>query len=253
MRILIGGVSQLFQGDLDLGRRAAEMLAAESWGPHVTVEDFHYGAVAVAQRLEEVSPDVLVLVAATQRGREPGTIERRRIVPVATPPQQAQASVGDAVTGYVDLDVLVDVCSTFGVLPERTVAFEIEPEQVWPSEDLSPQAERALGAVVERVRREVERTPLFDLADRLRARASEGRLELTPALQVLGELLDGLGELEEEGRWGPIFALRDELRLRISGNETGERMDHLDWSLWWALLEELDRLQKLEVGLGERR
>ncbi len=41
---------------------------------------------------------------------------------------------------------------------------------------------------------------------------------------------------------------RDELRLRIARGETGEGMDQLDWTLWWALIEELDRLQAVEAA-----
>ena len=67
MTVLVGGVSELFQGDLDLGRLAVARLLDEDLGPGVLVEDLHYGAVAVAQRLEEVRPDTLVLVGAVRR------------------------------------------------------------------------------------------------------------------------------------------------------------------------------------------
>ena len=62
MRILVGGVSELFQGDLDVGRLAVERLLAEKWGDHVMIEELHYGAVAVTQRLQDLSPDVLQLL-----------------------------------------------------------------------------------------------------------------------------------------------------------------------------------------------
>ncbi|MGH9281391.1 MAG: hypothetical protein ACRD0S_00475, partial [Acidimicrobiales bacterium] len=73
--VLVGGVGELYQGDLDLGRVAVERLAQEALGDHVAVEDLHYGAVAVAQRLEELRPAHLVLVGGVARDRAPGTVE----------------------------------------------------------------------------------------------------------------------------------------------------------------------------------
>ena len=64
MQILVGGVGELYQGDLDLGRRAVERLGTEDLGPGVLVEELHYGAVAVAQRLEDLRPDLLILIGA---------------------------------------------------------------------------------------------------------------------------------------------------------------------------------------------
>ncbi len=66
--VLVGGVGELYQGDLDVGRQVIEGLAGEDLGAHVAVEDLHYGAVAVAQRLDEVQPSTLVLVGAATIG-----------------------------------------------------------------------------------------------------------------------------------------------------------------------------------------
>ncbi|HVM13553.1 MAG TPA: hypothetical protein VM287_04395, partial [Egibacteraceae bacterium] len=62
--VLVGGVYELFQGDLDLGRLAVERLREEGLGAGVLAEDLHYGAVAVVQRLEELRPDAFVVVTA---------------------------------------------------------------------------------------------------------------------------------------------------------------------------------------------
>lgn len=251
MKILVGCVSQLYQGDHDLGRRAAERLAGKDLGPDVQVEDLHYGAVAVAQRLVEVRPEALVLLGTAERGRPPGTVERRRVSRPHPSPLRAQPAVQEAVTGYVGIDLVVEVCGALGVLPGRTVAIEVEPALTDPSEELSPSGAAALERAVELLRLEVLRTPLFDLAERLRERVADGRLEPSPALSVVGDLVAELERLDGTGRWGATFALRDELRHRIAAGETGEGMDHLDWSLWWALIEELDRLQRTEAIVGE--
>ena len=153
--IVIGGVGHLYQGDLDLGRVAVERLAHDNLGPGVVVEEFSYGAVAVAQRLEELRPEVLVLVGAVARGREPGTVERHEVTVLPRDPMEIQGAIADAVTGYIDLGLVVEVAHGLGALPPRTVTIEVEPARTEPSDQLSPQAEAALAQAVELVRREV--------------------------------------------------------------------------------------------------
>ena len=153
--ILVGGVAELYQGDLDLGRRAVERLAGEDLGEGVLVEELSYGAVAVAQRLEDLRPDALVLVAAHARGRIAGAVERREIGPPDRSPEELQLAVGDAVTGYVTIDLLVEVTAALGTLPARTVAVEVEPASVRPSEELTPEALAGLDEALELVRAEV--------------------------------------------------------------------------------------------------
>jgi hydrogenase maturation protease len=153
--ILVAGVAELFQGDLDLGRRAVERLAEEDLGPGVLVEELSYGAVAVAQRLEDVRPEALVLVGASRRGREPGSVERREVVPPDLPVSELQLAVGDAVTGYVSIDLLVEVAGALGALPPRAVAVEVEPASTGPSEELTPTAREALEGALNLVRLEV--------------------------------------------------------------------------------------------------
>jgi hydrogenase maturation protease len=153
--VLVGGVAHLYQGDLDLGRHAVERLQHDDLGPGVAVEELSYGAVAVAQRLEELRPDVLVLVGAVARGRRPGTVERREVERRALDPMEVQGAVADAVTGYIGLDLVLDVAEGLGALPERTIVVEVEPARTEPSEQLSPEAETALAEALELVRTEV--------------------------------------------------------------------------------------------------
>ena len=155
--VLVGGVGELYQGDLDLGRLVVERLATEDLGPGVLVEELHYGAVAVAQRLEDLRPDLLIVVGAVVSGRPPGTVERKV---VEQPPRAAadvQRAVGDAITGYVGIDLVLEVAAGLGALPERTIAIEVEPASVEPSEHLSRDGAAALERVLELVREELAR------------------------------------------------------------------------------------------------
>ena len=155
--VVVGGVGHLYQGDLDLGRLAVDRLAVEDLGPRVVVEDFSYGAVAVTQRLEELRPEVLVLVGAKQRGRPPGTVERWDVVALPRTAAETQLSVADAVTGYIDLDLVLDVAQGLGALPARTVMIDVEPARTEPATELSPEATIALEHALELVRDELRR------------------------------------------------------------------------------------------------
>ena len=247
MTVLVGGIYELFQSDLDLGRLAVEQLRREDLGPDVLVEDLHYGAVAVVQRLQELRPAGLVLVTAVRRDRPPGMVERRRTDPLRVDPRDFQAAIGDAVTGYVHIDLLLEVASGFDALPSRTVAVEVEPQRTESGEGLSDPAAAGLDRALELVRTELRRLPLLGLADQLRLLVAGDRLDGSASLAALRELLEELVHLDREGRWGRTFALRDRFRLAIAGAVGSEGMDHRDWALWWALVEELDRLEALEA------
>jgi hypothetical protein len=247
MTVFLGGVGELFQGDLDLGRLAVERLLAEHPtgdrpGLEVVVEELHYGAVAVAQRLEEVRPGAVVLFGAVARGRRPGTVHRYRVTPPALTHAELQQAVGGAVTGYVGIDLVVEVAAGLGVLPARTVAVEVEPERLGPGEGLSEAAARGLEALLTSVRVEVSRVPVLELGDQLRARRREQGHDTSPGGGEMDALLDGLDTVDREGRWGEVFRRRDRLRLAMAQGQVPD-MAHHDWALWWAMLEELDRLQ----------
>jgi hypothetical protein len=154
--ILVAGVAELFQGDLDLGRRAVERLAAEGLGDDVVVEELSYGGVAVAQRLQDMCPEALVLIACHPRaGRVPGSVERREIGPPELTPAELQLAVGDAVTGYVTINLLIEVAQAFEALPARTVCFEVQPASVEPSDQMTSEAEAGLEEALGLVRAEV--------------------------------------------------------------------------------------------------
>jgi hypothetical protein len=102
-------------------------------------------------------------------------------------PVDFQAAVGDAVTGYVHVDLLVEVASGFDALPARTVAVEVEPAHrarrgAQPGCGRCPRAGAAAGA--------------------RRGAAGSAPLGLAAELQwsLLPPLLDELSVLEEDDR-----------------------------------------------------
>lgn len=248
--VLVGGVSELFQRDLDLGRLVVERLQAERLPPGVVAEELHYGAVAVAQRLEDLRPVRLVLVSAVVRGRPAGSVTRELLVPPVLDPVSVQAAVGDAVTGYVHPDLVVEIACALGVLPPTTVLIEVEPAAVGPGEGLTVQGRAGLETALQLVRTELLRAPVLALAREVRPLVAGDRLEASAALLALRELLAELQLVDELGRWGRAFSLRDRFRLAIAHEHGSEGMDHRDWALWWALVEELDRVETAELVAG---
>lgn len=246
LRVLVGGVGELFQTDLDLGRIVVNQIMTEDELPRGTyVEDLSYGAIPFTHRLMELQPHVLVLVGAKQRGREPGSIHRRTVTTVDRTPEQLQTAVGDAYVGYVDLDLAVDVAFALDLLPPRCVVIEVEAAVVGPGDELSENGTAALVPTVAAVRREITLAPLFDLARQFRPRLEPDVLEPSRLLDALRELYEGFGVLDDEGRWGRTFQAKDHVTLAISSGDTSTNMDHADWGMTWGLVEELTRLQAL--------
>lgn len=209
------------------------------------VEDLYYGAVAVAQRLEELKPERLILVGAESRGLPPGTVSRRAIEPASS--DNAQEAVEQAVTGYVSIELVLSVAFALGALPRRTLVIEVEPQSVEPSENISAAASYALNEVVDLVRLEAQRTPVLTLAHKIEKLVEQKAAFDSEAQHHLGQLLGELNILERQGRWGRAFALRDKLVGNITDGRTGDAMSKLDWVLWWSLIEELNRLEQLEA------
>ncbi len=251
--ILIGGVGQLLQGDLDLGRLAADALATEDLGTHVLVEELHYGAVAVAQRLQELDPIGLILIGATEvqapAGAKTGAVRRRRVRPRPVDPVAAQVAISEAGTGYVGIDLIIDVARALEALPARTVVIEVDPVTVGPGLDLSTPARTSLGRAVASARDEAMRLPMLDVADRLRLHLAESRLEEPRrALGTTAHLLDQLDVLDAHGEWGQTYRWRDRLRHDMAADIAADDGDRAGWGLGWQLIEALDQLEAAGAG-----
>lgn len=246
---LVGGVSELYQSDMDLGRHVVEAL--DVVGPGTYVEDLSYGAIPFVHRLQELDPDVLVLVGAIERDRAPGTVHRHVVTEVDRTPEQLQQSVGDAYVGYVDLDLATDVAHAMEVLPPRTVVVEVEPAVTGSGTELSEVAEAAVVDAVRAVEREVATAPVFDLLAMLReAVPALGDSPLSARIErfvTAFDAVDAGATLGPDAPWGPLYAARDEVRRAISTTMPGQGMGHAEWGMLWSLDEALDRLRPLVV------
>ena len=151
MRVLVGGVGYRFLRDGSVGPHVTDLLAERATNG-IEVEDLSYDPVALSMNLKERVPyDRVVLFAAVERGREPGTVERYRWDGVLPPPKEVQDSVAEAVSGVISLDNTLAVCGAFGGLPDDVRVVEVEPEDMGWGDGFSPTVEAKLPEVVEAV------------------------------------------------------------------------------------------------------
>ncbi len=156
-RVLVGGVGYRWFGDGSFALLVCDALAASEWSPDVDVVDLGYGALHVAMDLADIEPpyERVVLVAVTERGREPGRIYRFDCDRCVPDPQDVQDRMYEAGAGVIDLDHLLVIGRHFGALPDDVVAVELEPHPGTTGAQLSAAAQALLPQAVELVRREV--------------------------------------------------------------------------------------------------
>ena len=131
MRALIGGVGYPDLSDHSISWMVVERLQRDRLPSGVAVEDASYNPIALAQRLDDVSPlgrfETIVLVSAVDRGREPGTVTAYRWDLTLPSDEEIHRSVTDAVTGIIHLDNTLVVTRHLGSLPDRVAVIEVQP------------------------------------------------------------------------------------------------------------------------------
>lgn len=154
-RVLIGGVGYRWQRDASFGLVASDELARLDWPLGIDVEDLGYGAIYVAQDIAGAQPPYgrLILLAAVERGRQPGRLYRHQWEGELPNAEEIQARIREAGAGVIDLDHLLVIAQYFDALPDDVIVFEMEPVDVAGGEGLSPQVGDRLPEVIELVRR----------------------------------------------------------------------------------------------------
>ncbi|MEV5974705.1 hydrogenase maturation protease [Streptomyces sp. NPDC051921] len=152
-RTLVAGVGNVFLGDDGFGVETVRLLAREHLPPHVEVADVGIRGVHLAYRLLD-GWDTLVLVDATARGGEPGTLylidatapDERRADPHAVP-LDGHRMAPDAVLALLDT-----LCAGTGAAPPRRIlVVGCEPACLDEGVELSPQVAAAVPEAVRMV------------------------------------------------------------------------------------------------------
>ncbi|MBW3619794.1 MAG: hydrogenase maturation protease [Actinobacteria bacterium] len=156
-RVLVGGVGYRWFGDGSFGLLVSDELARHEWPPGVDIADLGYGALHVALDLRDAEAlyDRVILIAVTERGREPGRLYRFRCGTEAPDSDDVRARMHEAGGGVIHLDHLLVIGRHLAALPDDVVVVELEPQPGTTGAVLSVEARALLPEAVELVRREV--------------------------------------------------------------------------------------------------
>ncbi|MFG3366803.1 hydrogenase maturation protease [Streptomyces sp. NPDC090032] len=151
-RTLVAGVGNIFLGDDGFGVDTVRELATHQLPEHVEAVDFGVRGVHLAYQLLD-GYDTLVLVDATARGGDPGTLY---VIEVDSPGDVApQGAVldGHHMSPDAVLALLETLCSgTGGTPPRRTVVVGCEPASVEEGIGLSRPVAAAVPEAVRLIR-----------------------------------------------------------------------------------------------------
>ncbi|GGW49925.1 hydrogenase maturation protease [Streptomyces xantholiticus] len=151
-RTLVAGVGNIFLGDDGFGVEVARRLAQEELPPDVEVADIGIRGVHLAYQLLD-GYDTLVIVDATARGSEAGTLYL--IEPGAPGDRPLAEDVpldGHRMSPDAVLALLDTLCAGTGATPpRRTLVVGCEPAVIDEVIGLSPQVEAAVPGAVRMV------------------------------------------------------------------------------------------------------
>ncbi len=150
-RILIAGIGNIFLSDDGFGVEVANRLATENLPSEVRVADFGIRGLHLAYELLDESYDTTILLDATPRGGEPGTLYLiEPDVPADGPPAQADAHA-------MNPEAVFAALRTLGGSPGRVLIVGCEPACVEEGMGLSEPVAGAVGQAVQLVREVVAR------------------------------------------------------------------------------------------------
>ena len=143
-RMLVAGIGNIFIGDDAFGVEVAKRLLESGVPPEVSVRDFGIRGVHLAYDLLENAYDITVLIDATARGGEPGTVY------LIEPEFGAESATADAHS--MTPDVVFATLRAIGGNPGRVMIVGCEPATVEEGMGLSAPVEAAIDEAVKLVR-----------------------------------------------------------------------------------------------------
>lgn len=153
-RTLIAGVGHRFWRDHSAGPEWCDRLAELPWPEGTVVDDYSFGALAMAQRLEDERFGRAIFVTSEERGRAPASLH---VYPYSYDPhllsdQRVHDHLFEAVAGVVSIDLLLVIAGHFGALPDETWVIELEPANTQWGDGISAELDARYPDVLARVR-----------------------------------------------------------------------------------------------------
>ncbi|CCC80708.1 Ni,Fe-hydrogenase maturation factor [Thermoproteus tenax] len=147
MRVLLAYVGYILGGDLAVGIEAGHILEREG----LPAIELSGDVFAMIDDLRKAAPDVLILIGAVKRGRQPGTLEVYKYVPQRVEdPLEANDLLRPSLEGRISLE---DLLAGFRVVdpPAREIyVVECEPPHPDPVVGLSPEGEECAKRLAEK-------------------------------------------------------------------------------------------------------
>ena len=168
---LVACVGNIFLGDDGFGVEVARRLAAHELPPGVTVTDFGIRGIHLAYELAEKSYPTVILVDATPRGGEPGTVYL--IEPDLD--RLGDPAAGQADAHGMDPQTVFTLFRTLGGKPGRVLIVGCEPASTEEEIALSEPVEAAVDEAVRLIFELLERGDPAALASAMNATKEESR------------------------------------------------------------------------------
>jgi hydrogenase maturation protease len=140
--VLVAGIGNIFLGDDGFGVEVARRLAGADLPPWVTVADYGVRGMHLAYDLAAADHELTILVDATERGDEAGTVY---VIELDTSARTARPCL-DA--HGMQPDVVLDLLALLGHVPKRVLLVGCEPAVIDHRMGLSPVVELAVGTAV---------------------------------------------------------------------------------------------------------
>jgi len=143
--VLVAGVGNVFLGDDGFGVEVVRRLAEVELPPWVRVADYGIRGMHLAHDLANNGYPATILVDATQRGDEPGTV----YIVELDPPSDEDSVLIDA--HGMQPDVVMSLVAALGADPGRVLLVGCEPSTLDHGMALSPVVSGAVGTAVRAV------------------------------------------------------------------------------------------------------
>lgn len=141
-RVLVAGIGNVFLGDDGFGVEVVRRLAGVELPAWVRVVDYGVRGMHLAYDLAAADHELTILVDATERGDEAGTVSVIELDTSARTPRPCLDAHG------MQPDVVLDLLASLGRVPSRLLLVGCEPAVVDHRMGLSPVVERAVGPAV---------------------------------------------------------------------------------------------------------
>jgi hydrogenase maturation protease len=143
-RLLVAGIGNIFLGDDGFGVEVAKRLTSREWPASVRVADYGIRGMHLAFELLERQYEMTILIDATPRGGEPGTVY------LIEPDLGADDSGGEVAANAHGMNpqAVFAMLRSLGGVPGRVVIVGCEPADVEEGIGLSEPVNRAIDEAV---------------------------------------------------------------------------------------------------------